>query len=91
MKNNINPKRVVKEDSSRLSIKSWAPEDRLREKFLSKDISFLSDAELVSILIRSGNKNETAVELSKKILESVDHKLNNLGKLSIIDLQNSKV
>ena len=90
MKNNISPKRVVKEDSARLSIKSWSPEDRPREKFISKDISFLSDAELVSILIRSGNRSESAVELSKKILESVDHKLNSLGKLSINDLQKFK-
>jgi DNA repair protein RadC len=82
--------RIVKEDTNRLSIKSWALEDRPREKLLSKDIRYLTDAELVSIIIRAGNKNESAVELSKKILESVDHKLNKLGKLTLNDLQRFK-
>jgi DNA repair protein RadC len=90
MKNSSSTKRIVKEDSSRLNLKSWSIEDRPREKLISKDISFLTDAELVSILIRSGNKKETAVELSKKILESVGFKLNGLGKLTINDLQKFK-
>lgn len=70
-----------------LNIKSWAEEDRPREKLLLKGRNALSDAELIATLISSGNKNETAVELSKKILSSIDNDLNKLAKLSITDLQ----
>ena len=69
-----------------LNIKAWAEADRPREKLSLKGKSALSDAELVAILISSGNKNETAVELSKKILTSIDNDLNQLGKLTITDL-----
>jgi len=70
----------------KLNIKAWAEEDRPREKLLSKGRSTLSDAELIAILIGSGNRNETAVELSKKILKSIDNDLNKLGKLSVKEL-----
>ncbi|NOZ46938.1 MAG: JAB domain-containing protein [Chlorobi bacterium] len=70
-----------------LKIKDWALEDRPREKLLAKGISSLSDAELIAILIGSGNTNESAVELSKKILKSVNNNLNELGKLNVSDLQ----
>jgi len=73
-----------------LSIKEWSLEDRPREKLLSKGISSLSDAELIAIIIGSGNKDETAVELSKRILGSVQHNLNELGKLTVDDLQKYK-
>lgn len=66
-----------------LNIKAWAEADRPREKLALKGKSTLSDAELVAILIGSGNKNETAVELSKKILASINNDLNQLGKLTI--------
>ena len=69
-----------------LTIKTWAEEDRPREKLSLKGKSVLSDAELIAILIGSGNKNESAVELSKKILVSINNDLNKLGKLSITDL-----
>ena len=69
-----------------LNIKAWAEADRPREKLALKGKSVLSDAELVAILIGSGNRNETAVELSKKILASINNDLNQLGKLSIADL-----
>jgi len=69
-----------------LNIKSWAEEDRPREKLLLKGRNSLSDAELIAILISSGNKTETAVELSKKILSSINNDLNLLGKLSVSDL-----
>jgi DNA repair protein RadC len=69
-----------------LRIKDWALEDRPREKLLSKGIQSLSDAELIAILIGSGSKNETAVELSKRILSSISNNLNELGKLTINDL-----
>ncbi len=67
----------------KLSIKNWAKEDRPREKLLLKGIHSLTDAELIAILIGSGNKKQTAVELSQKILQSVDNNLNELGRVSI--------
>jgi len=73
-----------------LKIKDWALEDRPREKLLNKGINSLSDAELIAILIGSGNKNESAVELSKKILKNVDNNLNELGKLKIEELEKNK-
>lgn len=73
-----------------LRIKDLAEEDRPREKLLSKGISALTDAELIAILIGSGSKNESAVDLGKKILGSVSHNLNELGKLSIHDLMKMK-
>lgn len=69
-----------------LTIKTWAEEDRPREKLNLKGKNVLSDAELIAILIGSGNKNDSAVELSKKILASINNDLNKLGKLSISDL-----
>ncbi|MGK0387319.1 MAG: DNA repair protein RadC [Maribacter sp.] len=72
------------------TIKSWAEEDRPREKLLAKGKSSLSDAELVAILIGSGSRNESAVSLSQKILKSVDNNLNNLGKTSLSNLMKFK-
>ena len=75
------------EDNKQLvGIKSWAEEDRPREKLLEKGRSVLTEAELIAILIGSGSKNETAVELSKRILASVGNNLNDLGKLSVQEL-----
>src|SRR6187402_2184697 len=71
-------------------ITSWAEDDKPREKLMLKGKSVLSDAELIAILIGSGNRNESAVDLSKRILASVDHNLNALGKLSIGQLMNFK-
>ena len=73
-----------------LKIKDWALEDRPREKLLMKGISALSDAELIAILIGSGSRNETAVELSKRILEKTNNNLNELAKLTINDLKKEK-
>lgn len=67
-------------------ITSWAEDDKPREKLMLKGKSVLSDAELIAILIGSGNRNESAVDLSKRILASVDYNLNALGKLSIAQL-----
>ena len=68
----------------KLNIKDWAAEDRPREKLLANGARSLSDAELIAILIGSGNINETAVELSRRILTSVNKNLNELGKKSIL-------
>jgi len=70
----------------KLTIKSWASEDRPREKLLAQGKSSLSSAELIAILIGSGNREETAVELSKRILKSVDQNLNQLSRLSVEQL-----
>lgn len=74
----------------KLNIKSWAEEDRPREKLLLKGKNALSDAELIAILIGSGNRNETAVEVSKRILSCVNNDLNQLAKLSLTDLMQFK-
>lgn len=65
------------------SIKNWSEGDRPREKLLNKGKDALSDAELVAILIGSGSRDESAVELCKRILSSTGNNLNALGKLSI--------
>lgn len=72
------------------TIKSWAEEDRPREKLLSKGKSSLSDAELIAILIGSGSRNESAVSLSQRILKSVDNNLNDLGKTTLNELMKFK-
>ncbi|WP_372767581.1 DNA repair protein RadC [Lutibacter sp.] len=77
-------------ENKSVSIKSWAEDDRPREKLVLKGKSALSDAELIAILIGSGSRNESAVDLSKRILNSIDNNLNKLGKLSVLDLQKFK-
>ena len=72
--------------SKNISIKDWADDDRPREKLLIKGKGALSDAELIAILIASGNREESAVELSKRILQSLGNNLNRLAKLSVNDL-----
>ncbi len=77
---------ILKEIKSSFSIKNWSEEDRPRERLLQKGKNTLSNAELMAILLGSGNKNESAVALSKRILASVSSNLNELGKLTINDL-----
>lgn len=80
----------MQEKPTPFSIKYWAEDDRPREKLLQKGRTILSDAELIAILIGSGNKHESAVELSKRILASVGNNLNELGRLSIEQLMKFK-
>jgi DNA repair protein RadC len=75
------------EENKRLTIKSWAEEDRPREKMIEKGASVLSDAELVAIILGSGTREMTAVDSAKNLLNSVDNDLNRLGRMSIRDLQ----
>lgn len=75
---------------NKIGIKSWAEEDRPREKLAGQGRRALTDAELIAILIGSGSRNETAVELSKRILHHYDNDLNKLGKASITELSNFK-
>lgn len=78
------------EKEAKFSIKHWAEDDRPREKLLQKGKLSLSDAELIAILIGSGSRNESAVQLSKRILSFGKNNLNELGKLSVQQLCNFK-
>ncbi|HEX2921331.1 MAG TPA: DNA repair protein RadC [Bacteroidales bacterium] len=70
-----------------IKITEWAVEDRPREKLVTKGIASLSDAELLAILINSGTKDRSAVDLGRELLSLVNNNLNSLGKLSINDLK----
>ncbi|MFY0650535.1 MAG: DNA repair protein RadC [Cyclobacteriaceae bacterium] len=72
--------------SDNLTIREWAEEDRPREKLLLKGRSVLSDAELVAILLGSGTRSMSAVELAKVLLSAVDNDLNKLAQLSVKEL-----
>jgi DNA repair protein RadC len=80
----------VENYENKISIKSWAEEDRPREKLSSQGRRALTDAELIAILIGSGSRSESAVELSKRILHHYGNDLNNLGKASINELSRFK-
>jgi DNA repair protein RadC len=71
-------------------IHQWAEDDRPREKFLHKGKSTLSDSELLAILIGSGSRNESAVQLCQRILASSENNLNTLGKMSVSQLMQFK-
>lgn len=71
-------------------INQWAEDDRPREKFLLKGKSTLSDSELLAILIGSGSRNESAVQLCQRILASAENNLNTLGKISVAQLMKFK-
>jgi len=73
-------------DDKRLTIRDWAEDDRPREKMLKKGTQSLSDAELLAILIAIGNRNETAVELARRILNECRDNLNELAQLTIADM-----
>jgi len=70
----------------RISIKSWAENDRPREKLEKNGRQQLSEAELLAIILGSGNDRESAVELARRILGSCGNMLDKLGKLSVNDL-----
>jgi len=72
--------------NSDTTIKSWAEDDRPREKLLLKGKNALSDAELIAILIGSGNRDETAVDLAKRILKNSNESIAELSRLTINDL-----
>ncbi len=77
-------------DTAHLSIKNWAEEDRPREKLVQKGTQSLSDTELIAILIGSGNKNDSALSLAKKLLISQQNNLNTLAKLNHREIQKIK-
>jgi DNA repair protein RadC len=70
-----------------LKITEWAAEDRPREKLLERGVSGLTDAELLAILISSGTKDKSALDLGRELLGIVDNNLNSLGKLTVSDLR----
>ena len=72
--------------AERLSINQWAEEDRPREKMMLHGVSALSNAELLAILIGSGNTEDSAVELMRKVLADYHNNLAELGKASIDEL-----
>ena len=72
--------------NSQISIKQWAEADRPREKLLYKGKQNLSNAELLAIILGSGNQNETALDLAKKILVQNNENLFELSKLGVHDL-----
>lgn len=70
----------------KLNITQWAEEDRPRERMASLGAEKLSNAELLAILIGSGSKRESAVELMKRLLAGCNNNLNTLGKKTIREL-----
>ena len=80
----------MQDKSQSFSIKNWSQDDQPREKLVYKGKSALSDAELVAILIGSGNKDESAVALCKRILANTNNNLSELGKLSVEQLMEFK-
>jgi len=80
----------MNEYNSSIPIKQWAEADRPREKMLLLGKQNLSDAELLAIILGSGSREESALDLSKKILSSVENNLNQLGKVDLKSLQKFK-
>ncbi len=76
--------------NSHLGIKSWAEDDKPREKLQSKGRGALSDAELIAILLGSGTRELTAVDLAKTILSQYNNSLSALARCSIADLKKVK-
>lgn len=72
--------------SNKMTINQWAEEDRPREKMMLHGVASLSNAELLAILIGSGNTEESAVDLMRKVLNNYHNNLNELGKASIDEL-----
>jgi DNA repair protein RadC len=77
-------------DNTKTSIKNWAEDDRPREKMAQHGAEILSNAELLAIIINNGSKDKSAVELAKEILKLGHDNLDELGKLSLKDLQKIK-
>lgn len=83
-------KKMAEEERISFTIKNWAEDDRPREKLVQKGKMSLSDAELLAILIGSGSRDQSAVDLCKKILSGAGNSLSELGKLSINQLTTYK-
>ncbi|WP_447641907.1 MULTISPECIES: RadC family protein [Chitinophagaceae] len=77
--------------SHSFSIKQWAVDDRPREKLLAKGKAVLSDAELLAIIINNGTREESAVQVCKRLLLCVGNDLNRLGRFSVQEILQLKV
>lgn len=77
-------------ENRRLTIKQWSVQDRPREKYARNGASSLSDAELLAILLRTGNTTDSAVELAKKVLAASGNSLNTLSDMSLRELSQIK-
>jgi len=75
--------KTQKTTPSKLTIPDWAIQDRPREKYLSLGFSALSDAELIAILLRSGTKSESAVDVARNLLSICNHNLNHLSEMQL--------
>ena len=75
---------MIKPD--KLNLKQWAIEDRPREKMKQKGASALTNAELLAILIHTGNTEDSVVALTQKVMASCRNSLSELGKLSVGEL-----
>ena len=73
-----------------LPINKWASDDQPREKLLTNGLSALSNSELLSILINTGGKERSALDLAKDVLNIAGNNLSELGKLSVMDMQKIK-
>ena len=72
------------------AIKNWSPDDRPREKLLLKGIGSLSDAELIAILIGTGTRTLSAVEVARQLLRRANDDLHQLARFSVKDLMKNK-
>ena len=72
--------------AQKYSIKDWAKDDRPREKLLRKSPQALSNAELIAILLHTGNREKSAVELGREVMLKGKDSLDELGRLSVRDL-----
>ncbi len=77
-------------NNTKLSIKNWSEDDQPREKLLNKGRSALSNAELLAILIGSGNREESAISLCQRVLNQSENNLNKLARLTVHDLMKFK-
>ena len=80
----------MKENQTHLNLKSLAQDDRPREKLVALGRQSLSDAELLAIILGSGNKTETAVQLAQRMLHQNKNNINEVAKLSLNDLKKFK-
>ena len=76
--------------AKKYSIKDWAKDDRPREKLRTKGPESLSDSELLAILILNGNRQKSALDLAKEVLQLSKNNLPELGKLTVRDLMKIK-
>lgn len=67
-------------------ITKWALDDRPREKLMAKGKEALSNAELLGILIATGNREMSAVQLAQTILDDCDNSLKKLSRMTVDDL-----